>query len=242
MTLQTGTLPHEVLNSRLGSAPQAQRKNMHSLKASLRFSLLAMVLTVMAGSDFASARKLRIHRDKTVLFDKYPQLKANTTCPCIRGVNKYLISYLEFPYSKMNEYAFHQIMELGYYEACQEIGGDFVVLNSNITHLIGMARMGLCMPRECTQPIYDKVVENMVTPVNGYLQYLADYYNHPVLHGSFVREWTRVGMSLTKTADYTDDWRERTAAGVIPTAIIILAILTFVFGVNVTKYYRYKQA
>ena len=135
-----------------------------------KFTTTAMlIMTLMLMGDFASARKLRIHPDKSVLFNKYPQLTANTTCPCVRGLNKYLISYLEFPYTKMNEYAFHQIMELGYYEAFQEIGGDFVVMNSNITHLIGMARMGLCMPKECTQPIYDKVVEGMISPVNGYL-------------------------------------------------------------------------
>lgn len=43
-------------------------------------------------------------------------------------------------------------MEVGYYSACQsEMGdiADFAVLNSNITHLIGMARMGLCLPKGC---------------------------------------------------------------------------------------------
>lgn len=117
-----------------------------------------------------------------------------------------------------------------------------MVLNSNVTHLIGMARMGLCMPKDCTQPIYDKVIEGIISPVNGYLEYLADYYNHPVLHGGFVREWTRVGMTLTKSADYTEDWLNRTAAGVIPTAVLIIAILVFVLIINVVKYYRYKQA
>lgn len=84
-----------------------------------KFVVVAMILTaILSLCEVASARKLRIHRDKSILFEKYPQLTVNTTCPCIRGVNKYLISYLEFPYTKMNEYAFHQIMELGYYEAC----------------------------------------------------------------------------------------------------------------------------
>ena len=57
-----------------------------------------------------------------------------------------------------------------------------------------------------------------------------------------MREWTRVGMTLTKSADYTEDWKTRTAAGVIPTAAIIIAILIFVLIVNVIKYYRYKQS
>lgn len=154
-----------------------------------------------------------------------------------------LIRYLEYPYTKMNEYSFHQIMELGYYEACQtEMGeyGDFVVLNANITHLIGMARMGLCMPKECKQHHYDTVVTGMLSVVNGFLDYMADYYNHPQLHGGFLREWTRVGMTLTKSNEYTETWHERTAAGVIPTALIILIIVTFTMCVNAYKYARHR--
>jgi hypothetical protein len=43
-------------------------------------------------------------------------------------------------------------MELGYYSECESEFGDmadFVVLNANITHLIGMLRMGLCLPKGC---------------------------------------------------------------------------------------------
>jgi hypothetical protein len=69
--------------------------------------ILGMMLTSAEAGALQSPQRLRIHRDKSILFEKYPQLTANTTCPCIRGTNKYLISYLEFPYSKMNEYAFH---------------------------------------------------------------------------------------------------------------------------------------
>jgi hypothetical protein len=78
-----------------------------------------------------------------------------------------------------------------------------VVLNSNITHLIGMARMGLCMPRGCKQHHFDAVSNALTAPVNEYLDYLSDYYHHPKLNGSFVREWTRVGMTLTKSDEYT---------------------------------------
>lgn len=159
----------------------------------------------------------------------------------MRGINKFLISYLEYPYNRMNEYAFHQIMEMGYHDACQAIGGDFVVLNSNITHLIGMARMGLCMPKECSQEHYDVVVNGMLSQVNGFLDYLSDYYNHPVLHGAFIREWTRVGMTLTKSDDYTADWQERTASGVLPMTLLLSATVLFVIFANVFKYYRYKK-
>jgi hypothetical protein len=100
--------------------------------------------------------------------------------------------------------------------------------------------MGLCMPKECTQEIYDRVATGMIAPVNNYLKYLADYYNHPVLHGAYVREWTRVGMSLTKSDDYRDDWLSRTEGGVIPTSILLCSILLFVIAINAVKYFRYK--
>ena len=86
-----------------------------------------------------------------------------------------LISYLEYPYSKMNEYSFHQILELGFYSECQsELGdyADFVVLNTNITHLIGMARMGLCLPKGCKQHHYNSFADSSVALVNGYLDYI----------------------------------------------------------------------
>ncbi len=100
-------------------------------------------------------------------------------------------------------------MELGYYSECQnEMGdiADFVVLNANITHLIGMARMGLCLPKGCKQHHYDWFTTSSNNMVNGYLDYLAKYYNHPKLNSSFFREWTRVGLTLTKSDEYTESW------------------------------------
>jgi len=46
-------------------------------------------------------------RDKSALFKKYPQLNANTTDSCVSGLNKNLISYLEYPYTTMREYSYH---------------------------------------------------------------------------------------------------------------------------------------
>ncbi len=57
--------------------------------------------------------------------------------------------------------------------------GDFVVLNTNVTHLIGTIRMGLCMPKGCKQFHYDAFVSNALNTTNGFLDYIADYYHHP---------------------------------------------------------------
>jgi hypothetical protein len=129
---------------------------------------------------------------------------------------------------------------MGFYSECQTQFGDqadFVVMNSNITHLIGMARMGLCLPKGCKQYHYDAFVDSSLKMVNGFLDYLDNYYNHPVLNGTFVRSWTRVGMSLTKTDEYNEDWYARTAGGVVPTCIIIGLIVLVSLTANLIKYY-----
>ena len=136
-------------------------------------------------------------------------------------------------------------MELGYYSGCQgEYGdiADFVLFNSNISHLIGMGRMGLCLPKGCKQHHLDWFVEGQLKTVNGYLDYLADYYHHPKINSMFVREWSRVGMSLIKSDEYTQSWRERTWPGVIPITIIISLIVALAIVSNLIKFYKYKQA
>lgn len=78
--------------------------------------------------------------------------------------------------------------------------------------------------------------------MNGFLDFLADYYHHPQLNGTFVREWTRVGMSLTKSDEYTDDWLQRTSPGVVPTCIILGLIVLVAITANLIKYFNYKKS
>jgi hypothetical protein len=86
------------------------------------------------------------------------------------------------------------------------------------------------------------VVDTKLIKNNNRLESLLTTTNSPntVLHGVFVREWTRVGMSLTKSDDYRDDWLSRTEGGVIPTSILLCSILLFVIAINAVKYFRYK--
>lgn len=136
-------------------------------------------------------------------------------------------------------------MELGYYEGCQqELAGvaDFVVLNTNITHLIGMARMGLCLPKGCHQKHYDAFTTTTVGIVNGFLDYLDKENNYPQLHGAFVRNWTRVGLTLTKSDEYTTNWVGRTAPGVAPTTVAIVTIVCLAMVANVVMYCRHKKS
>lgn len=48
-------------------------------------------------------------------------------------------------------------------------------------------------------------------------------------------------MTLTKSDEYTQDWHERTAGGVWPTAILVMMIAGFAMGVNVFMYYRHRK-
>lgn len=77
--------------------------------------------------------------------------------------------------------------------------------------------------------------------VNGYLAYLADYYHHPQIDSFFFREWTRVGMTLTKSDEYTENWLQRTYPGVIQTATLIIVIVMVAFAANALKLYSYKN-
>ena len=184
----------------------------------------------------------RQFKNKTILFEKYPELNAPDLDSCISGLNKNLISYLEYPYTKMNEYSFHQIMELGYYEACQnELGewADFVTFNSNITHLIGTGRMGLCLPKGCKQHHYDSATTSMLNLVNGFLDHITTSSTQN--KGGVIQKWTRVGMSLIKSNEYTESWLGRTSAGVWPTILLLVAISGSTILVNVFKYIRHRK-
>ncbi len=78
--------------------------------------------------------------------------------------------------------------------------------------------------------------------VNGFLDFLADYYHHPQMNGTFVREWTRIGMSLTKSNEYNDDWLQRTSPGVIPTCVVLGLIALVALIANFIKYCKYKKS
>ena len=50
----------------------------------------------------------------------------------------------------MNMYSSHNVMDIGYYDACTknlEEFADFIMINVNMTHLMGTARMGMCLPK-----------------------------------------------------------------------------------------------
>lgn len=140
-------------------------------------------------------------------------------------------------------YSLHQLLEIGSYEQCQQAFGDqadFVVLSANITHLIGIARMGLCLPRECKQHHYDAFTTTSVDLVNKILAKLIDKANYHPTTG-LVRDFTRVGLTLTKSDDYTQDWHERTYEGMVAAAILISTIILIIGTVNVYQFYVHMR-
>lgn len=48
----------------------------------------------------------------------------------------------------------------------------------------------------------------MLNLVNSFFALLPDYGIE--LGGSLFRPWTRVGLSMVKSEDYTEDWMKRT--------------------------------
>eukprot|EP00347_Sterkiella_histriomuscorum_P013100 403366020 len=90
-------------------------------------SLWAVLLILFASPNLCEARK---YKDKSVLYQKYPQLNATLTPECVKGVNKMLINFLEYPYDQMQLYSFKNVNDLGSYSRCQN------ELNSGVTNLI----------------------------------------------------------------------------------------------------------
>lgn len=109
-------------------------------------------------------------------------------------------------------------------------------MSSNISHLNGLSRMGLCLPKECTQHHYNVYSETSVNLINSGLALLPSY--GIILHGSLFRTFTRVSMSLTKSDHYTEDWVDRTTAGFIPTIILISLIVLYSLTATFMVLYR----
>jgi len=62
-----------------------------------------------------------------------------------------------------------------------------------------------------------------------------------VLNNSIFRPWTQVGMSMTKSDEYNEDWMERTKTGFIPSIIIVGAIIILALFSTIYTYLKMKN-
>jgi hypothetical protein len=101
--------------------------------------------------------------------------------------------------------------------------------------------MGKCLPKGCKQYHYDIYIASTLKTINGFLDKLDNYYHHPKMNGTFVRYWTRIGLSMIKTNEYNDNWWRRTAGGVVPTCVIFGLIILVALTGNFIEYYNHKK-
>ncbi|CDW89299.1 UNKNOWN [Stylonychia lemnae] len=156
-------------------------------------------------------------------------------------MNRFITNFLEYPNNLMTFYSIHAINEYGYHKPCQRDLGDyadFVVMNSNISHLSGFSRMGFCLPKECKQKDYDSYSAKMVSLVDFAFAHFPDV--GIVMNNSLFQPWTRVGLSMIKSEEYTEDWHQRTAAGFYPTLILIILILILAISASLYTYIKRK--
>lgn len=154
----------------------------------LRLNLILMSI-FMISSAIAASREPK--KDKSKLYEKFPVLVSEDTDPCIRAANRYVINILDERSEQMKFYSTKKTNEMGLYKGCQgELGdiADFVVMNSNVSHISGFSRMGHCYPKECKQHHFDKLGHKFESLVNLFFSKLPEFGIN--LDGKIFRSWT----------------------------------------------------
>eukprot|EP00347_Sterkiella_histriomuscorum_P018864 403343880 len=186
-------------------------------------SLWAVLLILFASPNLCEARK---YKDKSVLYQKYPQLNATLTPECVKGVNKMLINFLEYPYDQMQLYSFKNVNDLGSYSRCQNDLGtfsDFAVMNFNLSHLPLVLHFGVCMPKECKQVNVNELNSGVTNLINNVWQTLANTTN---VETDYTKNWTQFQVQIIKVNEEMDSQRSQTRAGYI-ICIVLAVILGF---------------
>ncbi len=206
-------------------------------KSTRLFFLLVLISFLLTTAE----AKRHPKQDKSELYKRFPQLTSNNTDECIKGLNRLLTNLYEYPYSLMLFYSLHAINEFGFHEQCQRDLGewaDFAVMNSNISHIAGASRMGLCLPKECKQHHYDAYSKMSESQANWFFATLPKY--GIVLDGSLFRYDTQVTLAVTKSDDYHEKWVDRTTAGFYPSIIIIAILILVAVAATTYAYSVYK--
>ena len=107
---------------------------------------------------------------------------------------------------------------------------------SNSTNERGIARMGFCLPQECTQDdISDFFVKYMDTAAFG-LGFLSEI--NMGMNSMIMRPYSVPGMQTTRSNTRVDEWQARTRTGmyVVATFTFILVAVTITINVLALTY------
>ena len=75
---------------------------------------------------------------------------------------------------------------------------------SNTTYERGIARMGFCLPKECTQGDIDDFFEKYMDTAAFGLGALSEF--NMGMNSMIMRPWSVPGMKVTKTNSRIDEW------------------------------------
>jgi len=139
----------------------------------------------------------------------------------------------------MQLYSFKDMGDLGNYDGCKELSevASYNVLNMNITKLPVDIRLGLCLPKECTQEMFNKAQD----PVSSIISKAA-FLMGEILQIGFV---VRYHVGFTISWVQTDAWFERQAETKSTGAILVLTFMGIflIIGIifSLIEYFRKEK-
>ena len=117
--------------------------------------ILNRIVLILVSLFVLSNAKRSKEKDKSKLYELYPQLNSTDTNECVRGINNLAINMHSVDYlERMAQSGMHALNDIGSPYLCedgQEDLAQYATLTLNITHVPTALISGLCLPRACTQ-------------------------------------------------------------------------------------------
>lgn len=145
--------------------------------------MTAFVVIILA--FIVAAVEPRWVKNKTELYQQYPQLINQETRdkhPCVMGMSRYLLNVYDDNHQDMWQSSVKYLTDMGDKARCENLKdeqgnqiGQFVIMNTNVTHIRGKARQGVCLPIECTQEQITWASDLEVNFINYGIRQLPEY-------------------------------------------------------------------
>jgi len=97
----------------------------------------------------------------------------------------------------------------------------------NVTDLRGVARTGLCLPRECTQAHLDNFTDTLLGFINPMILKLPEF--GIVINNTIFGPESQVTMKFTTSDAYVEEWQAWTSTGFL----FVVGFLAVIIGVSV---------
>ena len=155
------------------------------------------------------------------------------------GLSRYLTNVYDVSHQSMWQSSLKYLTDMGDKSVCEGLTdedgnriGQFVIMNSNVTHVRGKARQGICLPIECSQEEITAASDAEVNFINYGISQL------PVLGINVDILIFRTGLSQVYdkfvVSDVKDqELRDQTQTGAVITASVIGSIVFITIVANI---------